>query len=81
MIPGLPMPGMPSAKPTHLAIPIDQAQKLAAFFFETAMPRTQSDPYVQILQSAVPVMLPPPQQPDKTPSLVTPPVEKPAEEE
>jgi len=47
-----------SQPPTHLAIPIEAASRLAAYFFETPMPRAQSDPYVEILRVAVPISLP-----------------------
>lgn len=44
--------------PTHLAIPIEGVKKLAEYFFDTPMPRRQSDPYIEILNSAVPISLP-----------------------
>jgi hypothetical protein len=45
---------------THVAIPIESMKKLADYFWDTPMPRRQSDPYVEILGSGVPISLPQP---------------------
>lgn len=43
---------------THVAISIEGMKKLTEYFFDTPMPRRQSDPYIEILGSGVPISLP-----------------------
>lgn len=47
-------------QPTHVALTIEDANRLMGFFMETPMPRTQSDPFVEILRRAQPVAIPEP---------------------
>lgn len=54
---------MPTGQPTHIAIPLEDAKRLATYFLETPMPYRESSPYVQILDKAITISLPLPTPP------------------